>query len=145
LYFLKTSETNSSKLIANRAPPVMEVISSAKNLAVVALRHQRLADVIDLLRLLRLATAHREDHIAVDASLDAVAKVTLVPHKTRFLGMLQIVAVALVDLPIDRLLDPDNLIHQLVTMDPHHFERELVLIVDDPDENEPITLDRFQG
>jgi len=52
LYFLKTSETNSSKLIANRAPPVMEVISSAKNLAVVALRHQRLADVIDLLRLL---------------------------------------------------------------------------------------------
>ena len=30
-------------------------------------------------------------------------------------------------------------------MDPHHFERELVLVVDDPDENESITLDRFQG
>ena len=89
----------------------MQVVSSAKDLEVVALRHQSLADVVDLLGLLGLTTAHGEDNIAVDVVLDSVTKVALVTNQTGLLGVLQVVSMAFVDFAIHCLLDPDDLIN----------------------------------
>ena len=84
----------------------MKIVSASKNLQIVALWDERLNDVVHLLRLLRLTSAHAEDDIAVDAAFDSVAEIALVADEAGLFGMLKIVAVALIDLTIDGLLDP---------------------------------------
>ena len=88
----------------------MKIVSAAKDLQVVAMGHQGLAYVVHLFRLLRLASAHAEDDVAVDAADEAVPEVSLVADEARLLRMLQVVAVSFVDLAVNGLLDPDDLI-----------------------------------
>ena len=59
--------------------------------------------------------------------------------------MLQIVAMALVDLSSAGLLDPYDLVDEPVTVVFEHIQGELVLIVDDPYEEETLSLDQAQG
>lgn len=93
----------------------MQVVTPPEDLQVVALGHEGLADVINLLRLLRLASTHGEDDVAVDAAFDAIAEVALVPHEACLLSVLQIVAMALVDLAVNGLFDPHNLVNEPIS------------------------------
>ena len=102
----------SSELIANSDPAVVQVVAPTKYLQVVALGYQRLADIVDLFGLLGLSTPHAEDYVAVDAASNPIAQITLVAHKARLLGMLQVIAMPLVDLSVDGLLHPDDLVYQ---------------------------------
>ena len=84
----------------------MKIVTASEDLQIVALGDERLNDVVHLLWLLRLTSTHAEDDIAVDAAFDSVAEIALVADEAGLFGMLKIVAVALIDLTIDGLLDP---------------------------------------
>ena len=58
----------------------MQIVASAEDLQVVALWHESLTDVVDLLWLLRLASAHTENDVTVNVALDAITEVTLVAN-----------------------------------------------------------------
>ena len=84
----------------------MQVVSSGEYLEEVTIRDKRFAYLIDFFWFLRLTSTHAEDDIAVDAAFDSVAEIALVADEAGLFGMLKIVAVALIDLTIDGLLDP---------------------------------------
>lgn len=52
--------------------------------------------------------------------------------QTRLFGMLQVEAVAFGDLAVDSLLDPDDLVDELVAPVAHHLAGHGVLRIDDP-------------
>lgn len=66
----------------------MQIVATAKDLKEVSLWHEGFANVVNLFRLLGLATSHAEYHIAVNAAFDAISQVTLVANKARFFRML---------------------------------------------------------
>ena len=90
----------------------MQIVSPTKDLQIVALWYESLTNVVDLLWLLRLASAHTENDVTVNVALDAVSEVALVANEACFLCMLQVVTMALVDLAVDRLLDPHYLVDE---------------------------------
>jgi hypothetical protein len=68
--------------------------------------------------------------------------------------VLQVVAMAFVDLAIDGLLDPDNLVNQPIPLNLRHLliavslekmDCESVLVVDDPDKEEAVFLKIIEG
>ena len=101
-----------SQLVANGDPTIMQVVSSAKDLEVVPLGHQGLTDFVHFLRLLRLTSPHWEYDITVNVAFDFIAQVSLVADEHRLFGMLQVISVPFVDLAVDSLLYPNNLIDQ---------------------------------
>lgn len=107
---IKRERQAQSQLIAYGAPSVMQVVATSKNLKEVSLWHEGFANVVNFFRLLGLAAPHAEYHVAVNAAFDAISQVTLVANKASFFRVLKVVAVAFVDLAVNGLLDPDDLI-----------------------------------
>ena len=58
-----------SKFVANGAPAVVQIVSSAEDLQKVTLRDECLTNVEYLLRLLGLASSHAENDVAIDVAL----------------------------------------------------------------------------
>ena len=59
--------------------------------------------------------------------------------------MLQVKTMALGDLAVDRLLDPGDLINQLVALVLHHLNGKAVLRIDYPHEEEAVSLQLVEG
>ena len=112
----------------------MKIVSPAEYLEIVAIGHQCLSDIVDLLRLLTLSPSLGEDHIGLNVEVGLVPDIALHANEAGLLGMLQIEAMALGDLAVDGLLYPGYLVNQSVAVLIKHVESKSVLVVDDPDE-----------
>ena len=123
----------------------MKVVTPAENLKVVSVGHESLGNLVYLLRLLRLPSPLAEDHIAFNVESGLAVHVAFHAHQAGLLGMLEIVAMALGNLPIDSLLHPSNFIDQLVSECLHHLNGKAVLRVDNPNEQEAVGLDLVEG
>ncbi len=101
-----------SDFVANGHPAIVEVVPPAEDFQVVPVGHQRLCNLVNLLRLLRLASPLTEDDITFDIEASFVLDISLDAHEAGFLCVLEVVAVALGDLACDSLLDPGEFIYK---------------------------------
>ena len=122
----------------------MQVVASSEELKEIAIWSQSLCNLIDLLRLLGLASALTEDDVGhgVERPLFSLP---LDANKAGLLRMLQVVTVTFCDFSVHRLLDPSNLIHQSVAIMLHPFNCEAIFRVDDPKHEEAVRLQLVQG
>jgi hypothetical protein len=123
----------------------VQVVPASKNLTVVPVGDKLLYNLIDLLRLLGLATTLAKDNVAVDVSLDPGAQVALIANKTGFLRVLQVVAVTLGDLAVHCLLDPNDFVNQLVAVPFVKLQSESHLRIYDPNKQEAVLLKLIEG
>ena len=107
---------NTSYLVANSDPFSPEVVPPAEDLQVESVRAQLLQNLVRFGGLLALASPLTEDYIAFDAPLKPrhLFRVALDPDETALLGVLQVETMALGDFAINCLLDPGDLVDQLV-------------------------------
>lgn len=131
----------SSEFIANRDPSIVQVVAATEDLQVVPIGHQSLNDLIDFLRLLRLASPLTKDNVCFNTSLQSLAKIPFISYQASLLRVLQIITMALRDLPINRLFDPGQFIDLLVSKFMIKVKCKLVLVVDHPNEQESVCLE----
>jgi hypothetical protein len=74
--------------------------------------HERLDQLVNLLRFLGLAPALGANDVCAHARASAWRGRTLPPDQAGFLGVLQVVAVRLGQAPVDRGLHPHDLVDQ---------------------------------
>ena len=117
----------------------MQVVPSAKDLKVVAVRYQSLCNIVNFFRLLALSSPLAKNDIGFNVSTNAL-RVAFETDKASFFGVLQVVAVALGDFTVNCLLDPHDFIDQFVSMLLHNFKRKPVFGVNDPDEQKSVRL-----
>ena len=122
----------------------MQVVSSPEYLHVETVRHERLSQVVDLFRLLRLASSLRKDNICHKVEAAVFGRVAFDSNQARFLGVLKVEAVALGDLAVDCLLDPGDLIDKTVAELLEQAECKSVLGIDDPDEEVAVSLEPIE-
>mmetsp|Transcript_6768 Transcript_6768/g.18912 ORF Transcript_6768/g.18912 Transcript_6768/m.18912 type:complete len:214 (+) Transcript_6768:1699-2340(+) len=130
------------ELISNRHPPVSQIVAPGKYLEIAAVWNQLLNDLIDLHRLLTLASTLRIDDVAGDVSNHARWVRALPADQAGLLGVLEVETVALREPAVHRALYPGDLVHKGVSPLLHKLKRKLVLCVDDPHEQEAILLQR---
>ena len=129
----------SSNLVTYGHPFVRQIVPPPKYLQIKTIWHQLLYILVDLLRLLALAPPVTENNVLCHSLLQ-LTSVTFDTNEASFLGMLQVVAMTLSYLAIDRLLDPGNRVDQLVTPLLHQLDSKHVLGIDRPDDHDPILL-----
>lgn len=136
---LQTHVHGNSQFVAYRDPPVVQVVASTEDLEVVAIGAQRFSDLVDLLRFLTLSSSLAEDNVGHVAHRP-LFRLALDTNKASLLCVLQIEAVALRNPAIDGLLDPCDLVDEVVAKVLHHFDSISIFRVDDPNEKETIRL-----
>ncbi len=129
-----------SQLIPNSNPVGPQIVPPSKDLQIVPIGHQLLNKFINFSRFLTLSSTFTENYIRGDSFI-VILEISLVSNETGLLGMLQVEAVTLSDLAIDRLLDPiDGIDYFVAPLLLHHVDCPLEFGVDDPDEEEALTL-----
>ena len=101
-----------SEFIANGDPAVVEVVAASKDLEIVAIGHESLCNLVNLLWFLTLAAPLAEDHIAFNVESGLLVNVAFDTHEAGLLGVLEIIAVPLGYLPVHSLLHPRDLVHK---------------------------------
>jgi hypothetical protein len=94
-----------SYFVAYGHPIVADVVSPAKYLQIVTVRHQFFDVFVYLCRFLTLAPSITENDVGRYV-LVVKGKVAFVAHEACFFGMLKVKSMAFCYLPIDCLLDP---------------------------------------
>ena len=121
----------------------MQVVSSPENFKEIPARPETFSDLINFLRLLRLTSSLTKD----DRTHDIIIQIlcfTLHTNEASLFGVLQVVTMTLGDEPIDSLLNPDNLINDLISLLLHHLDGKPVFGVDYPYEKETVGLQLFK-
>jgi len=111
----------------------VKVVPATEDLHVVAVRNKSFGDVVDLLRLLRLASSLGEDDILLDVESAVLSDVAFNTDEACFLGVLEVEAVTFGDFAVNGLLDPGDLVNQGVTKLLEEIDSETILGIDDPD------------
>lgn len=106
-----------SEFISDGDPSIVQVVPAAEYLEVGSVGDQGLSYLIDLFRLLTLTAPLTEDDITLYVEASLVGNVALHSNEAGFLGMLEVITVTLSDLPVDSLLDPDDLINKPIKVD----------------------------
>lgn len=134
-----------SQLVSNCYPTIVQIISSSKNFDIVTVWDHSLRYLINFLWLLRLTSSLRENDITHGIQVSFLINLTLGSDETRLFSMLKIIPMTLRNLTVHSLLDPGDFIYKFVAGLLHHFERKSILGVDDPNEQETVGLEAFEG
>jgi len=139
----------SSQLVADAEPSVAEVVPPRKDLHVKAVGNELLHVLVHLLRLLRLSPPLAVDHVTANAFDGLVAadlaEVALESDEAGLLCVLQVVAVSVGDAAVHRLFDPADVADHGVAPLLEELQRQPVLGVDDPHEEQPVLLQQVDG
>ena len=124
-----------TKLVAKREPSGSQVIVPSKQLYLVSRWHEQVDDGVDLLRLLTLLSDFGDDQIVgyFRIKLDILITRALVSNKAALRGVQEVEAVRDVYLAIF-LLDPSELVNDLVAPLVHALVTDVHLRIEDPKE-----------
>jgi len=88
-----------------------------------------------------LTTSLRKDNVGHYVHFGLVFNIAFDSNKARFFCVLEVIAMPLSYLAIDRLLNPSNLINKFILEVFHHFKCKSVFGVNHPDEEEAVGLE----